>query len=44
MEWDFGYIGLVFAAAAILFFIGGKILKILGVFIVAAIIVAFLAG
>ena len=44
MEWDFQYIVAVIAVAVILYFIGGKLLKILGVLIAAAIIAAFLVG
>jgi hypothetical protein len=44
MEWDFQYIVAVIAVVVILYFIGGKLLKILGVLIAAAIIAAFLVG
>ena len=44
MEWDFQYIVAVISVAVILYFIGGKLLKILGVLIAAAIIAAFLVG
>lgn len=44
MEWDLQYIVAVIVVAVILYFIGGKLLKILGILIAAAIIAAFLVG
>lgn len=44
MVWDLQYFGAVIAVAVILYFIGGKLLKILGILIAAPIIAAFLVG